>query len=168
MQLSPARHHKLRNRWLELIAAYKLLQAILLVAVGVGALKLVHKDVADILMDVVHALHRNPEGRFVGFLLDKAALVNDHLLRRFSLFVFFYAALGVLEGVGLLLEKAWAEYLTAIITASFLPLEIIELHHRVTWIKIVFLVVNLAVLAYLVYHLIRRKTAAGRLAESIR
>jgi uncharacterized membrane protein (DUF2068 family) len=166
--VSPARKHKLRNRWLELIAAYKLLQSILLIAVGVGALKLVHKDVADVLMDLVHALHRNPEGRFVSFLLDKAALIDDHLLRRFSLFVFFYAGLGILEGVGLLLEKAWAEYLTAIITASFLPLEIIELHHRVTWMKVGFLTVNLAVLAYLVFHLIRRRTAAGKLEESSR
>jgi uncharacterized membrane protein (DUF2068 family) len=166
--VSRARPHKLQNRWLELIAAYKLLQSILLIAVGVGALKLVHKDVADVLMDIVHALHRNPEGRFVTFLLDKASLVNDHILRRFSLFVFCYAGLGILEGVGLLLEKAWAEYLTAIITASFLPLEIIELNHRVTWMKVGFLVVNLAVLAYLVYHLIRRRTAAGKRAESFR
>jgi len=164
--VSRARPHKLHNRWLELIAAYKLLQSILLIAVGVGALKLVHKDLADVLMDIVHALHRNPEGRFVSFLLDKASLVNDHILRRFSLFVFCYAGLGILEGVGLLLEKAWAEYLTAIITASFLPLEIIELNHRVTWMKVGFLVVNLAVLAYLVYHLIRRRTAAGKRAES--
>ena len=164
--MSRARPHKLHNRWLELIAAYKLLQSILLIAVGVGALKLVHKDLADVLMDIVHALHRNPEGRFVSFLLDKASLVNDHILRRFSLFVFCYAGLGILEGVGLLLEKAWAEYLTAIITASFLPLEIIELNHRVTWMKVGFLVVNLAVLAYLVYHLIRRRTAAGKRAES--
>ncbi len=150
--------HKLKNRWLELIAAYKILQAMLLIAVGVGALRLVHKDVADLLMDIVRALHRNPEGRFVSFLLDKAALVNDHLLRRFSLFVFAYAALGMLEGVGLLLEKAWAEYLTAIITASFLPFEVIELSHRVTPIKISFLVVNLAVLGYLVFHLMRRRS----------
>lgn len=161
--MSPARHSKLRNRWLELIAAYKLLQATLLIAAGFGALKLVHKDVGDVLMDLVHALHRDPEGRFIHFLLEKADLVNDHLLRRFSLFVFVYAGLGILEGVGLLLEKAWAEYLTAIITASFLPLEIIEISHGVTWIKVGFLVVNLAVVGYLVFHLIRRRITRSKL-----
>ena len=157
---------RLRNRWLELIAAYKLLQALLLIGVGVGALRLVHKDVADILIQVVRALGRNPEGHFVNFLLDKAALLNDHRLRQFSVFVFCYAALGALEGVGLLLEKAWAEYLTAIITASFLPLEIIELHHRFTWIKVGLLIANLAVLAYLVAHVVYRKTRAGQIGES--
>ena len=56
-----------------------------------------------------------------------------------------------------MLEKVWAEYFTAIITASFLPLEIFELMHRVTWFRIGLLIVNLAVLAYLVSHLIRRR-----------
>jgi uncharacterized membrane protein (DUF2068 family) len=165
LSLDRVRNRKRRNRWLELIAVYKLLQAALLVSVGVGALKLLHKDVADVLTNLVTALHRNPEGRLVSFLLDKAALVDDHMLRRISLFMFCYAALGLLEGLGLMLEKVWAEYLTAIITASFLPLEIFELMHRVTWVRIGFLVANLAVLAYLVWHLIRRRIVLSKFAR---
>ena len=157
-----ARNRKKRNRWLELIAVYKLLQAALLVSVGFGALKLLHKDLADILTNVAKGLRMNPEGQLVSFLLDKAALVNDHRLRQFSVFMFCYAALGLLEGIGLMWEKVWAEYLTAIITASFLPIEIFELMHRVTWFRVGLLVVNLAVLAYLVSHLVRRRTAIGR------
>ena len=162
MSLARVGNRKKRNRWLELIAVYKLLQAALLVSVGVGALKLLHKDVADLLTNLVTALRMNPEGRLVGFLLDKASLLNDHRLRQISLFLFGYAALGVLEGVGLMFEKVWAEYFTAVITASFLPLEIFELVHRVTWFRIALLVVNLAVLAYLVRHLIHRKTSILR------
>ena len=158
--MSAVHKHRLNNRWLELIAAYKLLQALLLVAVGVGALRLLHKDVSDILGNVIHALHFNPEWHFVSFLLDKSALVNDHRLREFSVFMFCYAALGVIEGAGLLLEKAWAEYLTAIITASFLPLEIIELLHRFTWLRVGLFIANLAVLVYLVAHLIYRKSSS--------
>ena len=82
--------------------------------------------------------------------------------RSASLFVFGYAALGLLEGIGLMMEKEWAEYLTALITASFLPLEIYELTHRITWLRVGFFVVNLAVLAYLVFHLIRRRVVAAR------
>ena len=160
--MSSARKRKLNNRWLEMIAAYKLLQSILLISAGVGALKLLHKDVADVLTDVVRALRMNPEGHFIRLILEKAALLTDHQLRQFSVFIFCYAALGILEGVGLLLEKAWAEYLTAIITGSFLPLEIIELCHRVTWVRVGFLVANLIVFAYLVYHLIRRRTSKFR------
>jgi uncharacterized membrane protein (DUF2068 family) len=156
------RNRRKRNRWLELIAAYKLLQAALLVSVGVGALRLLHKDVADMLSDLALALRFDPEGRLVSFLLDQAALLNDHRLRQISVFLFCYAALGILEGLGLMYEKIWAEYLTSIITASFLPLEIFELMHRVTWIRIGLFVVNLAVLAYLVGHLVRRRAQLTR------
>jgi uncharacterized membrane protein (DUF2068 family) len=156
-QVFLARNPKGRNRWLELIAIYKLLQAALLVSVGVGALKLLGKDVADLLQNLATGLRMNPEGRLVSFVLDKAALLNDHTLRRISVFLFCYAALGLVEGVGLMMEKVWAEYFTSIITASFLPLEIFELMHRVTWFRVGLFVVNLAVLVYLVGHLVRRR-----------
>jgi len=152
---------KKRNRWLELIAAYKLLQAALLISVGVGALKLLHKDVADLLTNLADKWSIDAEGRLVHFLLNKAALVDDHMLRRISTFLFCYAALGLIEGVGLMLEKVWAEYFTAIITASFLPLEIFELTHRVTSFRVGLFVVNLAVLAYLVWHLVHRRRIAA-------
>jgi len=83
-------------------------------------------------------------------------------LRQISVFMFCYAGLGLLEGIGLILEKVWAEYLTSIITASFLPLEIFELTHRITWIRVGLLVSNLAVLAYLVWHLMRSRNAMRR------
>ena len=156
---------KERNRWLELIALYKLLQAALLVAVGVGALKLLHKDVADVLGHVARELRMNPEGHLVGFLLDKASLLDDKRLHQISFFLFGYAALGVIEGMGLMLEKVWAEYFTSFITASFLPIEIFELMHRVTWLRVSLLVLNLAVLAYLVSHLTRRRATIRRLSR---
>lgn len=155
--MSLVRNGKKRNRWLELIAAYKLLQAALLVSVGVGALKLLHKDVADLLSNLADKLSIDSEGHLVTFLLEKASLIDDHMLRRISAFMFAYAAIGLLEGIGLFFEKVWAEYLTAVITASFLPFEIIEIMHRVTWFRVGLLVVNLAVLAYLVGHLLRRR-----------
>ena len=157
-----ASNRKKRNRWLELIAAYKLLQAALLISVGVGALRLLHKDVADLLTNLVDKWSFDSEGRLVHFLLVKAALVDDHMLRRISIFLFCYATLGLIEGLGLMFEKVWAEYFTALITASFLPLEIFELVHRITWFRVGLFVVNLAVLAYLGGHLIYRRRASSR------
>jgi len=160
--VSSARNRKRRNRWLELIAVYKLLQAALLVSVGFGVLRLVHKDLGDMLTNLAQALHRDPEGRLVTFLLDKVSLLNDHRLRQISVFMFCYAAIGLLEGIGLMYEKVWAEYLTAIITASFLPLEIFELTHRVTAFRVGLFVANLAVLVYLVTHLMVQRRRKGR------
>lgn len=157
MEAQLPKDRKRRNRWLELIAVYKLLQALLLVSVGVGALRLVHKDVAEFLTNLALELRFHTEGRLVSFLLDQAQLVDDHMLRRISIFVFCYAALGLVEGIGLMLEKVWAEYFTAFITASFVPIEIIEIFHRVTWFRVGLFVANLGVLIYLMAHLLRNR-----------
>jgi uncharacterized membrane protein (DUF2068 family) len=137
------------NKGLVLIAVYKLLHALLFTAIGVGALRLVGKDVGDILTRIASDLRFNPEGRFINFVLDRASLLDDPMLRRISFGAFCYAAIGIAEGIGLYLEKAWGEYLTLIITASFLPIEIMEIMRRHTWPRVGLLVVNVAVLVYL-------------------
>lgn len=137
------------NQWLILIAAFKLAQAALFMAVGVGALKLLHKDVGDELLKVAEHMRFNPESRLVNFILEKSSLLDDRMLRRIGEVGFIYAALDLLEGIGLYLEKAWAEYLTLAITASFLPLEIFEVLRKVTWTRSGLLVVNALVFIYL-------------------
>jgi uncharacterized membrane protein (DUF2068 family) len=138
-----------RNRWLILIAAFKLAQALLFIAIGVGALRLVHKDIGDLLAQLADHLRFNPESRFVNFILDRASIIDDRLLRRIGAVVFIYAGLDLIEGTGLYLEKKWAEYLTLAITGSFLPWEIFEVLRRVTWIRSGLLAVNALVFLYL-------------------
>jgi uncharacterized membrane protein (DUF2068 family) len=138
-----------RNRWLILIAAFKMAQALLFIAIGVGALRLLHKDIGDLLARLADHLRFNPESRFVNFILEKAPLIDDHMLRRIGAVVFIYAGLDLIEGTGLYLEKTWAEYLTLAITGSFLPWEIFEVLRRVTWIRSGLLVVNALVFIYL-------------------
>ena len=54
------------------------------------------------------------------------------------------------EGTGLLLRKRWAEYFTIITTGGLIPLELYELSRHVTAVKIAVLIVNVAIVAYLV------------------
>ena len=60
-----------------------------------------------------------------------------------------YAAIELAEAVGLWLIKRWAEYLTVVATAAFLPRESYELVEKVTWLRVVAFVFNLAVVVYL-------------------
>jgi uncharacterized membrane protein (DUF2068 family) len=148
--LSPsAQHSRGHNKGLVLIAAYKFLLALFFLAIGVGAMRLLHKDIDDVVARIASDLRFNPESRFVNFVLDKASLLNDPILRRIGLAAFCYSALGILEGIGLYLEKAWAEYLTIIITASFLPFEVHEIMQRLTWVRVGLLVINVVVFIYL-------------------
>jgi uncharacterized membrane protein (DUF2068 family) len=141
------KHH---NRWLVLIAFFKFAQASLFILIGVGAHRLLHKDIADEIELFARHLHFNPESRLVNFILDRASLVNEPLLRRIGFAAFSYAALGIAEGVGLYLEKAWGEYLTLAITASFLPWEIFEIYRRLTWLHVGLLIINVLVFIYLI------------------
>ncbi len=156
--LSRPRRH---NRWLMLIAAYKFVLALVFVAVGVGALRLLHKDIGDLLAKMADHLRFNPESRIVNFILDKASLLDDPLLRRIGAAAFCYAGLGMLEGIGLYLEKIWGEYLTLAVTASFLPWELFEVFRRVTWIRAGLLVVN----AMVFFYLLKLVTGRGKRAD---
>ena len=154
------------NRWLVLIAAYKFLLAAMFVAVGFGALRLMHKDIDDVISHIGDLLRFNPESRFVNFLYDKASLINDPLLKRIGAMAFSYAGVSLVEGIGLYLEKAWGEYLTLAITASFLPWEIFEVFHRLTFVRVGLLVVNLLVFVYLLRIVVsRRKPVATSPSE---
>jgi uncharacterized membrane protein (DUF2068 family) len=60
-----------------------------------------------------------------------------------------YALIEIVEGVGLWMTRRWAEYLTVVATAAFLPLEIYELTEKVSWIKIGTLVLNILAVLYI-------------------
>src|SRR5580698_2551458 len=149
---------KPHSRGLMLIAAFKLLKGFALIAVGIGALHLLHRDVAAVVDHWINAFRVDPHNRFIHWLLAKVPLVDDKKLKELSVGTFFYAAIFLTEGTGLALRKRWAEYFTIIVTASFLPLEIYELIHRVTAIKISVMANNLAILGYLIAR-VRKKPA---------
>ncbi len=78
-----------------------------------------------------------------------------------------YAVVESTEAVGLWHEKRWAEYLTVVATAGFLPFEILELIDKVTVLRAGALVVNLVVLVYLLWakHLFGLRGGQATLSE---
>jgi len=154
-------HVSASERWIVAIGVWKLFEATLFLILGVGALKLLHKDLVDVVTRFIVDLGRDPEGRIANLILDKVALIDPHRLKQISMAIFAGAALHIVEGVGLVLRKVWAEYVTLILTASFLPWEVIEIIRHVTWLKIVLTLLNLAVVIYLVFYVqsVRRKAA---------
>ncbi len=143
------------GRGLRLIAAFKLLKGLALLALGIGALKLLHKDVEALVVHWINIFQVDPNGHYVRLLLTKLSILDDRRLKELSVGTFFYSAVFLTEGTGLALGKRWAEYLTIISTASLLPLEIYELAKHASVGKILALVINLAVVVYLVFELRR-------------
>ena len=145
------------SRGLLLIAAFKLLKGVALLALGIGALKLLHKDVAAEIAQWIDVLRVDPHNHYIQLLLDKLGMVDDRKLKALSVGTFFYSALFLTEGIGLALRKRWAEYLTIISTASLLPLEIYEIVKRASVPRIVVLIANIAIVVYLVIEVRRTR-----------
>jgi uncharacterized membrane protein (DUF2068 family) len=139
-----------------LIAIFKLLKGGALIAVGIGALKLLHRDVAETVTHWIDVMRVDPDNRLVHSLLGRILRISPNQLKALSVGTFVYSGLLLTEGTGLLLRKRWAEYFTIITTAGLIPLELYELSRHVSGAKIVVLIVNIAIVVYLVVR-VRRK-----------
>jgi uncharacterized membrane protein (DUF2068 family) len=141
------------SRLLRLISLFKFFKTLILIVTGVGILRLMHNDAATTLDHWFARMGLAPGNRFVDYAISKAANIPPNKIKDLGLGSFVYAALFLTEGIGLWMLKHWAEWFTVVITASLVPLEIWEIHRHPTTIKVLVLLMNIAVVAYLLYRI---------------
>lgn len=146
---------------LRAIAVLKLLSGVVLAGVGLGAFRLLDPNLAAQFNEWLRGLALAADTRVVQHALSALTGLDAHDLRNIALASSAYAALLLTEGVGLWLARRWAEYLTAAVTASLMPFELYALSQRVTAVRIVTLIVNVAIVAYLVRELLARSRRAA-------
>jgi uncharacterized membrane protein (DUF2068 family) len=138
---------------IRLIAVFKLIKAATLIALGIGVLSLRHDH--SWLSQWIHAISADPHGKYVTELLAKVTSSSARALMYMGVGSMIYAGVFLIEGVGLMLKKPWAEMLTVIVTVSFIPIEIYELVEHATWMKALVIVINAAAAVYLLWRLRR-------------
>jgi uncharacterized membrane protein (DUF2068 family) len=143
---------------LRLIAVFKFVKAVLLIAVGLGALQLLNPDVAAGAERWATTFATSSDRRFLQDLVATVAGLSPARLDLIALGAFLYAGLFTTEGMGLWLGRRWVEYLTVVATASFLPIEILELVQRLTVPRWTALMLNLLVVVYLTHRLRRSQS----------
>ncbi len=153
-QRNAEKHH---DRGLLAIGLFKVVEAVFFFLVGVGVIHFIHRDLGEAALRLAGRLRVDPDGRVVTWVLDQLDAITAHRLKQIGVATFFYAGLRLAEGIGLVLEKVWAEYLTVGVTVAFLPWEVYEFIRRPDWIRICLLIVNLMVLTYLVWWLRRAR-----------
>jgi uncharacterized membrane protein (DUF2068 family) len=146
---------KSHSRGILVIAAFKLFKGLALLAVGIGAIKLLHKDVAAEAERWIEMLRVDPNNHYIHRVLEKLSILDARKLKELSVGTFFYSALFLTEGIGLALRKRWAEYFTIVSTSLFIPLEIYELAKHASFAKGILLLGNAGIVAYLVVELRR-------------
>ena len=114
---------------------------------------MLHKDVAGAVEHWVELLRLDPNNHYIDTALQKASNLTPDKIKELGLGSMIYAALFLTEGIGLWLEKRWAEWLTVIITGSLIPIELYEIYSNPTPVKVAVLLINVAIVAYLVYRI---------------
>jgi uncharacterized membrane protein (DUF2068 family) len=142
---------------IRLVALFEGFKGVIVLAAASGLLMLLHRDVHSIAVKLVQHTHLNPASRYPQIFLDAAANVQDSRLLLLALGAAAYSAVRLIEAYGLFHERAWAEILAAGSGAIYLPLEIFELIRHATTLKVVLLLANAAVVAIMVYALLRRR-----------
>jgi len=126
---------------------------------GFGLLSLLHRDVRRIAESLVTRLHIDPENHFAGIFLNAATHLTDARLWGFAALAVAYSALRWTEAWGLWFNRRWASWLGAASGAIYVPVEVYELWHKPGLIKAATLVLNVAVVAYLVWTLRQGRAA---------
>src|SRR5260370_33513615 len=98
------------GRGLRLLALFKPLKGLALLALGIGALNLLHKDVEAIVVHWITVFQVDPHSHYMTLLLAKLSRLDDRRLKELSAGTFIYSAIFLTEGVGLALGNRWAEY----------------------------------------------------------
>jgi uncharacterized membrane protein (DUF2068 family) len=153
---TPSRGREKADPWLFLIGIFKLTKALSLLVLGFGLLHLMHRDVATVTEHWIEVLRVDPDNRFIHRGLLRVFNVTPKQLKELSAGTFIYAAIFLTEGTGLLARKHWAEYMTLISTGLFIPLEVYEIYHHFTLLKLGITVINVAIIWYLAAALKRR------------
>ena len=135
---------------LRTVALFEASKGALVLIAGFGLLALVHHDAQSLAEEVVQRFHLNLAHHHPRILFDAATHLNDSRLRLLALAALAYATLRFVEAYGLWHKRAWAEWLAIISGGAYLPVEVYEVVHGATAVKVVVLLVNAGIVAYLI------------------
>lgn len=153
----PLRGRPLRDRYvLRLIALDRIVHVLLLAAAVVLIIVFADrreqlKPVIDNIVNAVEGGQAHDTGHGLVHELRRLFVIDRSSLLATAAAVAAYGILEGVEAVGLWLAKRWAEYLTLLATALFLPVEVYELVHTVSPLKLVTFLINLAIVVYLLF-----------------
>jgi uncharacterized membrane protein (DUF2068 family) len=83
-------------------------------------------------------------------LFQRALTLSPATINLIAAALAAYAVIEAIEGTGLWLAKRWGEYFAMVVTSLGLPYEIYDLANKITATRVIFFVINLALVLYLV------------------
>ncbi len=134
---------------LRVVALFEGAKGILVLLTGFGLLSLIHGDVHLAAAQLIRHLHLNPASHYPVIFLDAATRVTDFQLWSLAAAALLYAGVRVMEAFGLWMQRPWAEWFGLLTGGMYIPLELYEVIRCATWPRTTILVVNSAIVLYL-------------------
>lgn len=147
---------------LRLIGLFKVAKATVLAAVGVAGLTVLPNALARKVHHVLAWLGLFPGHAAVAMLAERLWSLQPRTAHLIGALLLSYALVFLVEGWGLLTRKRWAEWLTVIVTGSFVPVELYEVARHITPGRVVAVLLNVAIVGYLIGRRIEHRASAAR------
>lgn len=151
MRLPTPEPPRRQRRVLQTVATLEFSKGVFVTLMGICALLLVHKDAWLYAESLLAVFHISTDRHIAQVFLDLADKVTDANLWAAARLAFAYSMLRFIEAYGLWRCRTWAEWVAAVSGTLLLPLEVRELFRRVTLLRCGVLIVNVAVVLYMIY-----------------
>lgn len=149
---------------LMLISVYKLAKAVTLLGGGLLVIRLGPTRLVERLVHLVTRVRLDPDDRWIHLAIAKLSGLRPRELTAIGAGLMVYGVLYAIEGIGVFLQKVWAESLVVATTSLLIPLEAYEILRKPDALRIAVLTANLLIVVYLIRTL-RRKGGGGRVSR---
>jgi uncharacterized membrane protein (DUF2068 family) len=131
------------------VATIEFSKGIVVIAAGLGAFSMRHRDIWGVAESLLEFFHVNPSHHYVGVFIDLVYRVSDIRLWKITLVAVIYVTLRFVEAYGLWYICPWAEWLALASGAMYIPFEALDLLRRPTWFRLLIISVNLLIVFYM-------------------
>jgi uncharacterized membrane protein (DUF2068 family) len=147
-----------RVRYLKIIAVFKIVKGLLFLILGVSLIFLNGRPVwLDHISDWADARILLAHSKAVLYLLNKLqAALEGGQLSATGFLALFYAGVLFTEGIGVYLQKRWAEFLMVFATAALIPFEVRHIYHHPRIAGFLILAVN-SFIVWFLYRVLKRE-----------
>jgi uncharacterized membrane protein (DUF2068 family) len=146
------------------VAIFEASKGLIVLLLGLGLLRLVHKDLDDVAEQIIRFLHASPGGHLSDLFIAAARQANDKSLWAVAAAALVYALVRFAEAYGLWHEREWAEWFALLSGAMYLPWEVLSIIRHSIPLKWVVLILNVLIVLYML--MLRLQAAARQRAKA--
>jgi len=134
---------------LRTVAVFEAAKGLIVLLLGLGVLRLVHKNLDEFAESLIRFLHVSPAGHLSNLFVTAAGRTTDKNLWLIAAAAMVYSIVRFAEAFGLWHDREWAEWFALLSGSMYLPWEVYSLMRHPHMLKWVVLTVNVAIVLYM-------------------